>query len=578
MTAQAERTLIDDLLAEQRDLTAVEQFARAHDPGGAAPSYRQLLPLSAPRPGEQYAFEVDLDRCSGCKACVTACHSLNGLDEGESWREVGALFGETLVPDARGGNRVEAIQQIVTTACHHCVEPGCLEGCPVLAYDKDPVTGIVRHLDDQCIGCSYCILKCPYDVPKYSAQRGIVRKCDLCHGRLSVGEAPACVQACPSEAIRITLVSKEAVIREFRAPASAGSTPSPPAEGGEGWGEEGLQTDHSPLSPALSPLVPRGEREKSGAASGGAIRSATHHSSPVTVQWLPDAPSPAYTLPTTRYVTKKGAPGLRSADHERPRPQPAHWPLILMLVMTQAGIGGVAAAAFSPNTAAGKGVVSLAWFFAGLVASVFHLGRPGKAWRIWMGWRTSWLSREAIVLNLFAGTAAIAVVVPGMPWVWSVLAVALGGAALMAQAMVYADTRREFWKFTRAGPRFFGTSLVLGLGFALLSNPAAGVAAALMLATGVKLGFELAVLKHADENGDIWTQLRRTAVLQQGRLRPVLAVRLCFGLCGGVLLPFLLMTGLAPRVCAEAAFVLCVLGEFAERHLFFTSVAPDRMP
>ena len=47
---------------------------------------------------------------------------------------------------------------------------GCLNGCPVLAYEKDPVTGIVRHLDDQCIGCQYCMLKCPYDVPQVLAQ------------------------------------------------------------------------------------------------------------------------------------------------------------------------------------------------------------------------------------------------------------------------------------------------------------------------------------------------------------------------------------------------------------------------
>ena len=75
----------------------------------------------------------------------------------------------------------EPYQQTVTTACHHCVEPACLEGCPVLAYEKDAETGIVRHLDDQCIGCQYCVLKCPYDVPKYSAKRGIVRKCDMCY-------------------------------------------------------------------------------------------------------------------------------------------------------------------------------------------------------------------------------------------------------------------------------------------------------------------------------------------------------------------------------------------------------------
>src|SRR5256885_310445 len=104
-------------------------------------------------------------------------------------------------------------QQSATTASHHCIAPACLNGCPVLAYEKDPVTGIVRHLDDQCIGCQYCVLKCPYDVPKYSAQRGIVRKCDMCHGRLAVGEAPACVQACPSSAISIQILSKDAIRR-----------------------------------------------------------------------------------------------------------------------------------------------------------------------------------------------------------------------------------------------------------------------------------------------------------------------------------------------------------------------------
>ena len=206
-------TLIDALLAEQRTLTAVEKFSQLHQRHQTPlleTHYRDLIPISAPRPGEQYAFEVDLDKCSGCKACVSACHSLNGLDDGEAWRKVGALFGKRLVPKPPRGNRVVPIQQTVTTACHHCVEPACLEGCPVLAYDKDPATGIVRHLSDQCIGCTYCVMKCPYEVPQYSAQRGIVRKCDMCHDRLAVGEAPACVQACPSEAIRITLTQKEA--------------------------------------------------------------------------------------------------------------------------------------------------------------------------------------------------------------------------------------------------------------------------------------------------------------------------------------------------------------------------------
>src|SRR5256885_9887519 len=97
-------------------------------------------------------------------------------------------------------------QRVFTTACHHCVAPACLTGCPVRAYEKDPVTGIVRHLDDQCIGCQYCTLMCPYDAPKYSPSRGIVRKCDMCSGRLAAGQAPACVQGCPSGAIAIPVI------------------------------------------------------------------------------------------------------------------------------------------------------------------------------------------------------------------------------------------------------------------------------------------------------------------------------------------------------------------------------------
>ena len=81
----------------------------------------------------------------------------------------------------------------------------------MLAYEKDRETGIVRHLDDQCIGCKYCEMKCPYGVPKYSVRLGIVRKCDMCYNRLMADEAPACVQACPSEAISIRIVGTDEV-------------------------------------------------------------------------------------------------------------------------------------------------------------------------------------------------------------------------------------------------------------------------------------------------------------------------------------------------------------------------------
>src|SRR5262245_41578964 len=73
-------SLLEWLLADQHQLTAVEEFSQTHQ-NGSLPAqsryYSRLLPASPPGPGQQYAFEVDLDRCSGCKACVTACHSLN---------------------------------------------------------------------------------------------------------------------------------------------------------------------------------------------------------------------------------------------------------------------------------------------------------------------------------------------------------------------------------------------------------------------------------------------------------------------------------------------------------------------
>ncbi len=204
--AVEDTTPIDKWLAEQADMSAVDRFSQRHEAHVGPVQeryYRDLMPATAPGPGQQYAFSVDLDACTGCKACVAACHSLNGLDDGESWRKVSRIDG---MRDSAVGTTALVFQQTVTAACHHCVDPGCMKGCPVDAYEKDPVTGVVKHLDDQCIGCSYCTLSCPYEVPSFNHRLGIVRKCDMCTDRLAEGEAPACVQGCPNEAIAITVI------------------------------------------------------------------------------------------------------------------------------------------------------------------------------------------------------------------------------------------------------------------------------------------------------------------------------------------------------------------------------------
>lgn len=439
-------TLVDELLAEQRTLTAVETFSRHHDQHTAQPGekfYRALMPARPPGPGEQYAFEVDLDACSGCKACVAGCHSLNGLNDNETWREVGLLIGTP--PDAK-----HSLQQTITSACHHCADPGCMSGCPVKAYDKDPATGIVRHLDDQCIGCQYCVMKCPYEVPKFSEKLGIVRKCDMCVNRLAVGEAPACVQSCPNGAIKISLVK--------------------PAEIKARYSESG-QTANLPF------------------ASGDSLGVGA--SSLVVPNFLPDSPNPGITFPTTRYISRRALQNLFAADHAAPRLDQPHWPLVFMLVFTQAAVGLCLAATLVP-TSPMLLLTAFALMNIGLLAAPLHLGRPLKAWRAFLGWRTSWLSREILAFNLFAPPAAAATALAWLPFLtqqfpklgellhklpaWLPLdklpvpltlgAAVVGLGCVFVSGMVYVDTKRPFWSPRHSFGAFFGTTLLLGATFA----------------------------------------------------------------------------------------------------------------
>ncbi len=530
-----EPTLIDQLLDEQRSLSAVERFSQRHgdmDQPLQQKYYRDLLPANPPGPGQQYAFEVNLDTCSGCKACVAACHSLNGLDEGESWRNVGLLLT----------TNGEGYQRTVTTACHHCVDPACMNGCPVLAYDKDPSTGIVRHLDDQCIGCQYCVLKCPYDVPKYSERLGIVRKCDMCSNRLAASEAPACVQSCPNEAIRITVVDQQAARDQY-------------------------QTSGTKNQDANS--------------------------------FLPTSPAPEYTLPTTLYHTRSAMPaGVVAGDDGSLTPQHAHWPLIFMLVLLQAGTGCFLVAAALVYGAQSENiwlltVAGAAWTLTGLFASVFHLGRPMGAWRIFLGWKKSWLSREAMVFGMFGGLAAT---VPAIPFIKKLsflppippiieanllaMAAMAGLAGTFASIMLYHDTRRAYWQFILTFTRFSSTMLVLGLATALAVNASPehtrSMATLLGLCSIGKLIWELSLTRR-------WLGKNRGALYRSARLlSEPLGVqyrsRVALLIMGGAVIPSLMLLGNIHPALGALAVLLLTGSELIERYLFFTAVSPDKMP
>jgi len=544
------RLLVESALAEQQSLTAVERFARQHQhndhshdhhpdqAGGGAPAqgryYRDLIPLGRPGPGQQYSFEVDLDACTGCKACVAACHSLNGLDEGEVWRTVGLLHGGTA--DA-------PVQQTVTTSCHHCVDPACMRGCPVKAYEKDPVTGIVRHLDDQCIGCQYCTLMCPYDAPKYSSRRGIVRKCDMCSDRLSAGEAPACVQACPNQAIRIRISDQSQAVQ---------------------------------------------------ASEAGVF--------------LPGAPAPDHTMPTTVYRTARAAPpNLLPANFYSVGPEHGHLPLAVMLVLTQLAVG-----AFVTNVLMGRALgigaaqgavqagVALGLALLAIGAATLHLGRPQLAFRAVLGFATSWMSREIVAFSLFAGSAALyAASLAAARWPLPVLqalarwratfelgAVAGGLCGVISSVMIYAATRRPQWPGPATGFRFAASTALLGAAGALVIDAGLGVggaAAPVLLAvvgavSTAKLAFELSVLRHLGSRQQ--TPAKRVALLLTGALRRPAAARLVVGALAGMVAPLaFLRTGSVPGLAAAALLAAALFaGELLERSLFFRSAPPSRMP
>jgi formate dehydrogenase iron-sulfur subunit len=526
------RTLIDELLAEQQRLqTPVARFSEVHDRGASPalePIYRDLIPLSKPGPGEQYAFEVDLDSCTGCKACVAGCHSLNGLDDEETWRDVGLLVG---------GTRAHPFQQTVTSACHHCADPGCLNGCPVLAYEKDPLTGIVRHLDDQCIGCQYCVLKCPYDVPKYNDRLGIVRKCDMCHSRLAAGEAPACVQACPTQAIKIVTV-----------------------------------TTHINGQPALD-----------------------------TSAFLPGAPLPEYTQPTTRYVSSKPLPaGLIAADAATLRPQHPHWPLVFMLTLMPMAVGCFSLAYFFPDYAAPLAVAGWLTGAAGLFASVFHLGKPLRAWRIFLGLRKSWLSREAVIFGLWFALATATATVPlaallpadlipaSLSPALSLLTLhhslltaataAVGLIGIFCSSMIYIDTRRELWRAAQTIPRFFGAGLVLGLATLFAASPTLPHFFALFGSLLFKLAVEARVLRPLDEDEDTPTAALKTAQMLLGPLHNAFSLRISTAVIAVPALALATATGQIPPPAGWIVLAVTLVSELTERYLYFRAVVAPKMP
>lgn len=525
--ATQEGSLVEHLLGEQQTLAAVDRFAQAHVDAETpllAEHYRELIPLDrGPGEGQQLAFRVDLDKCTGCKACVTACHNLNGLAEEEAWRDVGLMItGE--------GN--EARPQTITTACHHCETPACMLGCPSQAYEKDAITGIVRHLDDQCIGCQYCLLTCPYDAPRFDASRGIVRKCDMCTSRLREGEAPACVQGCPTSAISIEIV-------ETGAPRSA-------------------------LLPSLAADLPKTELTR-----------------PTTRYVSTRAGGNAMAADAGRIRPSHGHPALGA---------------LLVLVQLSTGIllVDLLCGVVHPASARERLVLlTLAGLAAGagLLSSIAHLGRPSQMFRAVLGWRTSWMTREILALGVYAtllsGTIGAAFLgVESTAPEWAALVAAL--AANVCSVQIYATTGRVWWTPRRTASAFAATTVVLGAAALVSVALLAGASDAFRVAVGscTALSVGTIMLRRWDRFLEQPSQdlaLERSRLLLTGPLRRThearracIAAGLTFVLAGVITAAF--GATVAAAVISLLGFAGIFIGALVDRSLFFTAEAAPSMP
>ena len=469
----------------------------------------QLIPSRPLELGEQYRFHFDMTQCIGCKCCVVACNEQNGNPAGINWRRVGEIEGG-FYPDTQRFH--------LSMGCNHCLEPSCLIGCPVEAYTKDPVTGIVGHSPEICIGCQYCTWNCSYGVPQYNPERGVVGKCDMCYGRLTDGREPACVSACPESAIHIEIVNIEKWKQEYSRNANGPGLPS---------ADDSISTTRITLPDNLPP------------------------------------------------DTKK-------ADSWRVRPEHPHWPLVVMTVLTQLSVGAFAAiwllqllGAWGRLTLAALGSLTVGGMALG--ASTLHLGRPIHAYRALKMWKRSWLSREVLMFGAFSGMAGLyaSSLLLKLPLSSAVggLTALLGAGGITASAFIYLVPARPAWHSKHTIADFFLTGIILGPLFA--ASIGAGSGRLLSLITVAAASAQL--LNHAVRflrlNASDVFERQASARLLSTVLASRLLLRGALLIAGGIALPLLSSspTGLA------ATLITALAGEITGRYLFYVSVVPKNM-
>jgi len=158
-----------------------------------------------------FAILHDITLCVGCRTCEAACNKVNDLPQPDK------PFTDLSVLEARRRTTTKAFTVVnkydnkekskspvfFKKQCNHCLEPACASVCFVSAFTKTK-TGAVIYDASVCVGCRYCMIACPFEIPTYEYDQVLtprIRKCTMCHPRVIKGQLPGCVEACPMEAL-----------------------------------------------------------------------------------------------------------------------------------------------------------------------------------------------------------------------------------------------------------------------------------------------------------------------------------------------------------------------------------------
>ncbi len=488
------------------------------------------IDIPKPKEGEQYRFHFDATACIGCHCCEVACNEQNNNSADVKWRRVG---------ETQSGIFPNVKNHFNSMSCNHCIEPECLIGCPTNSYIKFD-NGIVFHDDDVCIGCQYCTWNCPYEVPSFNKDRGIVTKCHMCHEKLEVGQTPACVQACPSGAIAIEVVNVQQ------------------------WLTEDIAKQ------GIAPNLPDIEITK---------------------------PTTRYTIDETEDMTPTDAHIIKPNHSEWPLVF-----MTVLTQLSFGGFAAILLGEFinilgfnlpSPNI-----WMMIAVFLPaaiGLPLSALHLGRPGMALTAMKNLKTSWLSREAAALGAYTGGLTLLIAMyffelnQFLKLIVELGVFVAGAYGIYAQSMIYRIKARPSWNKKETTNIFFNVSYIglLIVSFVLIqTNSYASASVVLPIALFIaflqykEFDKQKSFYANLNEKEKNYYQLNKTKILYEEHFEKEINFRklsLYIGALGLPMLSMLLIASVNYTFALVALFLAIIISfssEIVARLLFYkTAVA-----